>query len=38
MRLTLFNRPVTNGKPDLPSVVAGLTTLLCLIFNIPLQL
>lgn len=37
MRLTMFNRPVIGGRPDLPSVVAGLTTLLCVIFNIPLQ-
>lgn len=37
MRLTMFNRPAVSGSPDIPSVVAGLATLLCVIFNIPLQ-
>lgn len=37
MRLTMFNRPVFGNKPDLPSLVAGLVTVLCVVFNIPLQ-
>lgn len=37
MRLTMFNRPRVGVKPDLPSLVAGLVTLVCVVFNIPLQ-
>lgn len=37
MRVKLFNRPIVDGKADLPSIAAGLMTVLCVIFNIPLQ-
>lgn len=36
MRLKFFNRPVYNGRVDLPSLVMGVVTVVCALLNIPM--
>lgn len=36
MRLKLFNKPKLSGAIDLPSVLAGLITIICTVMNIPI--